>query len=91
MKRESKAQRERRQKAALRQRINDVYSGAKGQMWDGDDFATAEQLSRVVPALRDMLASQHSEMIYPWSPHCLNYYDTVDTSTEFLFRHGYRA
>lgn len=90
-KRKTKAQREAEQKAELYRRVHDVYCGAKGQLWDGDDFATAQHLSLVVPALRDLFAAQHAEMIYPWQPHCLSHFDTADTATEFLYAQGYRA
>lgn len=90
-KRKTKAQREAEQRAALLRRVHDVYCGAKGQLWDSDDFSTAAQLSNIVPALRDLFASQHSEMTYPWQPHCLHYYDTAESAADFLFSQGYRA
>lgn len=90
-KRKTKAQREAEQKAALYRRVRDVYCGAKGQLWDGDDFATAANLSNIIPALRDLFSSQQSELIYPWAPHCLSHYDTAESAAEFLFAQGYRA
>ncbi len=89
-KRKTKSQREAEQKAALYRRVHDVYCGAAGKVWDGDDFATAENLSNIVPALRDIFGPQQ-EATYPWQPHCLHYFNDANTAANFLFEHGYRA
>jgi hypothetical protein len=41
----------------LLKRITDIYSGAQGQRWDIDDFATAEQLSKVIPVLHEIFGT----------------------------------
>ena len=75
--------------------MRDVYSGALGKPWgiEGDDvdFATAENLSNVLPALKGIFEDQHPERKYVWGLHCLKYFDTPETATEHLFFAGFRA
>lgn len=88
MKRKTRSQREAEQRAALRQRITDVYSGALGTEWDEDQFATAEILSNVIPVLKEIFGDQVSGQEYLWAPHCLRYFDTAQSATDHLFSHG---
>ena len=53
-KRKTKAQRDAEQLEALTRRITDIYSGACAMEWAEDDFANAEILSMVVPALQSI-------------------------------------
>jgi hypothetical protein len=89
VKRLSKQQREGQQRAALLRRVTDVYSGAMGGEWDSDQFATAEILSRVIPALKELFSDQWHE--YLCSPHMLHYFDTAKNATDRLFYEGIRA
>lgn len=88
--RKTKAQRAAEQRAALLQRITDIYSGAQGQCW-GDDFvAGTDELSRIMPALEDVFGEQvdHS---YLWLLSNLNHYNSPQDATDFLFAAGIRA
>lgn len=97
MKRKSKEQHEAQTKAALRQRIADIATGAAGTAFDTDDeFATAGFLSRFIPALRtqfgvDGEGKEIGRWSFLWDLHNLHYYDNVDTTTEFLFDNDVRA
>lgn len=91
IKRLTKAQTVTAQKAALLRRVNDVYAGAQGTKWTADDFACAEQLGRVVPALRELFLPQHPQRGFAFEPHCLAYFDRPSTAADFLFREGFRA
>lgn len=90
-KRKTKAQREGEQKAALLRRVTDVYSGALGAPWTNDEFATAEQLANVIPALRGIFGEQVPDREYMWAAHCIRYFDTAASATEHLFGQGIRA
>lgn len=89
-KRKTKAQREADQKAALLRRITDIYSGALGQAWDEDEFASADLLSRVVPALQQMFGAQ-IEREFPWMARSLGRFDNPESAAAFLFGLGIRA
>ena len=99
MKRKSKAQREKEARAALLQRITDIYSGALGLEWTDEEFATSDTLSRIAPALREIFgpqvtmgASADGEPVkWPWEPHNLDHFEDPETATEFLFDGGFRA
>jgi hypothetical protein len=88
-KRKSKQSREADQKAALLQRVTDIYSGAQGQEWSEDDFATAEILSRVLPVIRKTFALD--EKIWILGHHALVYFDRPETAAERLYAEGVRA
>lgn len=89
-KRPTKAQRDAAQKAALLRRVTDVYSGALGAEWGEDEWATAEILASVIPALRDIFGEQAGRD-YMWECHCIDRFDTAKTATDFLFEAGIRA
>lgn len=90
MKRKTKSQREIAAKAALRQRVADIASGAAGYRFDAEDeFATADFLSRFVNALKDQLNTGDRE--YAFGLHCLQHFDNVDSTTDHLFECGFRA
>lgn len=90
MKRKTKAQREAEQIEALRMRINDVYSGASGSCWDEEaEWPTAEQLSRIVPALRCIFEGESNKHLF--NPHHLDKYETPSRLAEFYFDQGVRA
>ena len=91
-KRLTKADREAQQRAALLRRVTDVYSGALGGEWDDEQWANAETLSLVIPALKELFGEQLSEgMEYVWGQHCLRYFDTAESATSHLFSAGIRA
>jgi hypothetical protein len=89
MKRVTKAQKEEAAKQRLSEIVHAVYSGATGKKWDGDDFASADTLAGVVPALEDMFGIEGRE--YMWRGLCLKYFDTAETAAEHLFSNGVRA
>lgn len=90
MKRQSKADKEAAQKAALRQRIRDMVAGACGEDPDDDQFfMTMEPASRLLPALEKTFGKDGNG--YLWRSHCLDRYENVDSITEFLFQNGVRA
>jgi len=97
MKRKTKQQRDAVAKAELRQRVADIATGAAGSAFDTDDeFATAGFLSRFIPALRtqfgiDGEGKEIGRWSFLWDLHNLHYFDTVDTTTDFLFEHDVRA
>lgn len=89
MKRKTKAQREHEAKAALLQRVEDIYAGALGMECDDDQWATADILSRVVPALREIFSSDSNA--YLFEVHCLQYFDTAKSAAQHLYGCGIRA
>jgi hypothetical protein len=92
MKRKTKSQREAEQKAALLQRITDVYSGALGDLWDDENnWASAEQLSKVIPALQKMFGSQREDNGWCWNMRCIEYFDTPTSACDHLYENGFRA
>lgn len=86
----TKQTKESEQKAALLQRITDVYSGAQGQVWGGDDFATAQTLENAVHALEGIFGWQN-DWEYLWANHVLSNFDNPESATGFLFGNGIRA
>lgn len=84
-----KQKREAEQKAALRQRIADVYCGAQGGLVADDEWATADLLSRVLPALRALFDREGFHHLFFLGN--LDYYDTIDSATDFFWDHGVRA
>ena len=90
-KRKTKAQKESEEKAALAQRLNDIYSGALGYKWDDDELliADGELLSKVVMACRAIFKTEDNE--YLFEIHNLDEYNTVEKLTEFYYRNGVRA
>lgn len=86
-----KQQRELDHKAQLLQRVRDVYAGSTGSVWTDDDFATAEQLALVIPALQSIFGEQLDGRDYLWATHCIKYFDTPESATDHLFGAGIRA
>ena len=77
-------------KNALRLRVRDIAVGSAGYNFDGkNEFATAEFLSRFVPALKETFDREGRSHL--WLTSNLNCYDNIDTTTDFLFSHGVRA
>jgi hypothetical protein len=90
MKRLTKQQRRDAQFAALRQRVADIACGASGTPFDSeDDFATADFLSRFIPALKANFETKGRD--YLWSPYNIDRFDRIDSTTQFLWEHGVRA
>lgn len=95
----TKDQREADAKDALRQRIEDIALGAEGEAGVLDSahfFANAIFLSRFLPALKaafgtDESGNERQDRKHFWYLSNLDNYDTVDTTTEFLWNHGVRA
>lgn len=102
MKRKTKEQREEIAKSALRQRVEVLAMGAAGYDFKAEgEFATAGFLSRFIPALKlqfgydrvpdDTKPQQRENNHYLWSVSNLEYFDNIDSTTEFLFEQGVRA
>lgn len=89
MKKLTKEQRIQKEKDALRQRITDVYAGANSGIPNDDFFATAAVLSKVVPVLKEMFNREGRDFL--WQLWNLEYYDNVESATDFLFERGVRA
>ncbi|NEN87953.1 MAG: hypothetical protein F6K48_03125 [Okeania sp. SIO3H1] len=74
----------------LRARLNDIYSGAAGEVWDEEDrWPSAEELSRIIPAIKAIfedLVPSHT-----WSLNTIDKYDTPSQAAEFLFKRGATA
>ena len=89
-KRKTKAQKEAEEKAALRQRLTDIYSGAYGYPWvDGESYIRSGPLSRIIPACVGLLNDDHD--IYQMVDHNISEYESVEKLTEFYYRLGVRA
>jgi hypothetical protein len=98
MKRRTKEQRQAEAKAALWRRVHDIACGAAGYQFHAEgEFATAEFLSRFIPALKAQFG--YEEKIdqgtrsnhFLFQPHNLQRYDNIDSTTEFLFDNDVRA
>jgi len=89
-KRKTKAQRETEQKAALRQRVADIATGAAGYEFDCQgEFSTAEMLSRFIPALKVQFDEEGRSHL--WNAGNLNNYENIDSTADFLWEYGVRA
>lgn len=78
-------------KAALRQRISDIISGACGRDMDfEDEFTSIEEAARYIPALRSVFGQPQPDW-YPWQVHCIERLENIDKATDFLFESGVRA
>lgn len=86
-----KQQKEQKEKAALLQRVRDIYSGSYGREWLGEDFATAAQLSLIIPALNSIFGNQIQDTTFIWNPHNIERFDNPESATDFLFKYGFRA
>lgn len=92
-KRRTKAQLETAAYCALWQRVADVVSGACGCAVHEETILGAEELSRVVPALKaNFLCTEEGKAnSYLFEPHCLNHYGSPNEIADFLFGSGVRA
>lgn len=89
-KRQTKSEKEANEKAALRQRVADVYAGACGEDADTEDFfLTLTAASRAITALKKLFGEEGCT--YMWESHCLDQFETIDSATEFLFQLRVRA
>ena len=81
---------EEKAKGALLQRVEDVYAGACGYLFDADEvFATAHELARIMPVLQGLFGTEAND--YLWSLRNLGSFDTPETATDVLFRNSVRA
>ena len=87
----TKQQREDEAKAALRQRVADIIRGATGgEDPEAEDFwLTLEAASRAIPALKAVFGTD--DLDYLWRPHCLNYFESLDSTVKHLWTSGVRA
>ena len=98
-KRETKAQREARQHRELWEKVYAVVCGACGRAFDeaygtdSSEWLSAEELSRAVPALRDLFEGDEECPLfrYCFQLHNLNHFESPHTITEFLWEQGVRA
>ena len=90
MKRKTKSEKEAEAKNALRLRIADIYSGACGEPADTEDFClTLDPASRAITAIKKLFGEEGRD--YMWESHCLDRFETIDGTTNFLFQNGVRA
>jgi len=83
--------REDQQRAALLQRITDIYTGACGRVIDFDnDWVSLEEVSRIISALEDVLGTPRKGW-FGWEVYCLDRFETPAKAMEHLFRFGFRA
>lgn len=87
----TKQQREDEAKAALRQRVADIIRGATGGEDPEDEgfWLTLEAASRAIPALKAVFGTEEQD--YLWRPHCLNYFETLDSTVKHLWASRVRA
>jgi len=86
MSKQAKAKR----KAALRQRVEDICTGAIGGYWERENHQfTPTQLARIVPALRAEFSEQSNDHLF--DPNMLRYYEDLDSIVHLLFAVGVRA
>jgi len=81
---------EEKAKGALLQRVEDVYAGACGYLFDADEvFATAHELALIMPVLKAMFGTEANDHL--WSLPNLGDFESPETATDVLFRNGVRA
>ena len=81
-------------KAALLQRVQDVYVGAQGYEYDSENnVVEAEELGRIVPALQVLFGVDTNEKSngYLWYPEFLRHFASPEAATDWLFSGGVRA
>ena len=89
-KRKTKAQKEAEEKAALRQRLTDIYSGALGYKWDDCCYEiSGKMLMDVIRVCRDVFG--YDDNVWLFEVHNLDKYDTVEQLAEFYYKNGVRA
>ncbi|WP_299075483.1 hypothetical protein [uncultured Paraglaciecola sp.] len=90
-KRQTKAQRDAQQLAALTQRISDIYCGASGCAWNEDDeWPTSEQLAVIGPAVRSTFKNPELPE-WVWDLHNLDKFERPSLIAKQLFEYGVRA
>lgn len=81
-----------KKRAALRQRVEDICTGAIGGYWEREDhYFTPTQLSRIVPALRAEFSDDQLSHDHLFGPHMLKYYEDLDSIVNHLFERAVRA
>jgi hypothetical protein len=91
MKRMTKAQKEAAQKAALLQRVMDIYTAAMGDIPRADDcYVCPEHLCRIMCAIKAIWVTDESDdyLIGCWN---VDEYESPEKLTDFLHRNGVRA
>lgn len=98
MKRKTKEQRDAEAKAALRQRLDDIFLGATGDVWDESNgeplptqfmaFVQAVKKVFCIPATKE---DPHSGNEYLWSLWNLDNYRTPEAAAEYLFDNNVRG
>ena len=78
------------EKAALLQRVQDVYAAVIGYEFDEDEtMLTPSELGQVITALAALFGAD--DRAYLWSFGTLGNFSTPFTATEWLFANGVRA
>ena len=86
-----KMRRNKEQKAALRQRLADIISGAVGGDCDRDDWMpTLTEAALFIPAIAERIAGVKDKE-HLTALRCLGEYDGLGAIVEFLWRNGIRA
>ena len=84
------AQIEAEEKAALKQRLTDIYSGAVGVKWEDCCYeVSGKMLMDVIRVCRAVFG--HDDNVWLFEVHNLDKYDTVEQLTEFFYKNGVRA
>jgi hypothetical protein len=96
-KRKTKEQRDAEAKAALRQRLDDIFLGATGDVWDESGEPWPEQFMAFVRAVNRVFCvpasadDPHSGNEYLWGLWNLENYRTPETAAEYLFENNVRG
>ncbi len=95
--RKTKAQREQEERAALRQRVDDLFAGATGEYWDEECEPWPEDFMSFVRALHlaffvrpDEDSGEHGNE-YLWGLFNLEKYRNPEAAADFLYEHDVRA
>lgn len=79
-------------KKALRQRVCDLATGAAGFKFDEEgELATADFLSRFIPAIEVAFGINAENHSYVCKVHNLQHFNDIDSTTEYLWEEGIRA
>lgn len=96
-KRKTKQQREAEQKAALRQRLDDLFVASTGDLYDGESEPWPESFIDFVGSIRQVFQIRRVEAEgiegneHLWLFWNLKHYRNPEAATEYLYQEGIRA
>jgi hypothetical protein len=91
MKRPTKAQKEAAEKAALLQRVLDIYAGATGDTVQPEDYVYADTLQKVMGAVNAIFVGDNEDMKHVVGYWNVDEFGTPSKAADFLYRMGVRA